>query len=223
MSRREKFQIGNICHLYNRGSKKDPIFFDIHDYLRFIEILDEFNWEKNLRLREIREIKKLPASLKMDFFKKGKRLVKIYCFCLMENHFHLAVKQILEDGISLFMKKVNTGYAYYLNKKYNKSGYVFQGRYKSVRVINDSQLVHLTKYIHLNPIKIISIKKGIDISEALREYPWSSYCDFIGLNKYPHLCKSDIINHWGGVDEYKKSINIWGKRKIDDLRIKAGF
>ena len=79
------------------------------------------------------------------------RVVDLICFCLMPNHFHLLLRQIEEDGIVKFVRNFQIGYSRYLNEKEKRSGALFEGQFKAVRVENDEQLIHVSRYIHLNP------------------------------------------------------------------------
>jgi putative transposase len=105
----------------------------------------------------------------------------------MPNHFHLLIKSNVDDGISIFLKKVCTGYSMYFNQKYNRSGTLFQGRFKSTFVSDDLYLKYLFHYIHLNPIKLIrgeenwredGIKNFVKVKEFLNRYKYSSFTDY---------------------------------------------
>jgi len=114
-----------------------------------------------------------------------KSLVDVLSYCLMPNHFHLLLRQKTENGISQFMKKISTAYSMYFNTKYDHSGVLFQGRFKSQHVNRDSYLQCLFAYIHLNPLKLFEPlwkEKGvIDVGGArlfLQNYRPSSYHDY---------------------------------------------
>jgi putative transposase len=128
------------------------------------------------------EIKKLVSDV------TKKRTVELVSFCLMPNHFHLIVKAIDENGIPRYMQRVLNSYTKYINTKYDKTGHMFQGPYKAVYIKDDRQLLYLSAYIHKNPREIK------EWSEAEHEYPWSSYPDFIGQNRFANLIIPDIID-----------------------------
>jgi hypothetical protein len=98
----------------------------------------------------------------------------------MPNHFHISMRSVVEGGISTYMHRIGNAYAKYFNKKYDKSGHVFQGAYKAKLVLSDQQLAYLSAYIHRNPHELTEWKNKSS------EYPWSSYQD----------CKE---NRWGGL------------------------
>lgn len=103
----------------------------------------------------------------------------------MPNHYHFILKQIQDNGISEFINKVSNSYTKYFNTRHNRVGPLLQGQFKAVRVESDEQLIHLSRYIHLNPIISFLIKD-------LCKYPWSSYLDFIDL-KPDKICQNDLV------------------------------
>jgi putative transposase len=108
--------------------------------------------------------------------KNEDRLVNILVYCLMPNHFHLLLEQLDDNGITKFIQKMTTGYTMYFNNKYKRSGALFQGVFKRSHVKSDASLLEISKYIHLNPVKIL----GDEGLKRLLEYPWSSFPDYVG-------------------------------------------
>src|SRR5690606_36166474 len=102
----------------------------------------------------VRDIRKKTQNSVFDF-DRGKTLVEIGAYCLMPNHFHILLKSKEDDGISKFMNKLGTSYSMYFNRRYERTGILFQGRYKAKHVESDEYLKYLFSYSHLNPIKII--------------------------------------------------------------------
>ncbi len=214
---------GEIYHVYNRGVDKRDIFMDDEDRLRFIHDLYEFN-DKNpaLNLNNFlvkNKSKSLEVGLPKIERKPRELLVEILAFCMMDNHFHLMVRQVAENGITEFMRKLGTGYTNYFNKKYERSGVLFQGRFKSVNIEEDAHLMYLPIYIHFNPLdfkfpewregKLKDYKKAI---EFLDSYRWSSYIDYSGQKNFPSLIKKDFIMHRLGDEiEFRKEIMNWLK------------
>ena len=93
----------------------------------------------------------------MDEIDRGETLVDIGIYCLVPNHFHLLIKEKTENGISEFVKKVATGYSMYFNKKYERTGSLFEGPFKAKRIDTDEYLKYIFSYIHLNRKQIIVI------------------------------------------------------------------
>ena len=168
-------------HIYNRGSDKRDIFIDKMDYERFLKGLKEYNTVINVDIRDLKSQNKGQTS---GFTRRSDlcdlKLVEIMCYCLMPNHFHLVLRALLEDGIAKFIQKLGTGYAMYFNKKYDHSGHLFQGKYKSKEINADFYLTYLTGYIHLNPV----VAKLVDLPE---KYKYSSYLDYLGRKETDFL------------------------------------
>jgi putative transposase len=170
---------GEIYHVFNRGSEKRDIFLQPRDYERFKKTLYYYQF--------------LGKKPKFSFFNKSqldfsipitdKRYVEIIGYCLMPNHFHLLLNQLEENGITKFMQQLCNSHAKYFNTKYNRVGPLWQNRFKVVRIENDEQLVHVSRYIHLNPI----VSK---ISRSLNKYSWSSYHEFLIS---PIICNPEIV------------------------------
>ncbi len=202
------FENGSYYHIYNRGVDKRQTFCDKYDYIRFLESLKYFNSTKNIgslyQLNYLtRKLKKAAVDKKSDFQLEvglqGKPLAKIICYCLNPNHFHLLLKQLLENGIAKFMQKMSTGYTKYFNEKYKRSGVLFQGTYKAVEVVSDEQLLYLSAYINGNA-EIHRLVKA-------NRWPWSSCLDYIG-GRAGTLCKKEeVLNGFENIADYKNYLN----------------
>jgi len=151
MSRILPFSTGEYYHIYNRGTEKRDIFLDKADYLRFIVLLYISNNIEAVHISNLREQGKFLRDI--INLERKETLVDIGTYCLMPNHFHLLIKEKRAGGISEFMKKISTGYSMYFNKRYERTGRLFEGTFKSVHADSDEYLKYLFAYIHLNPIK----------------------------------------------------------------------
>lgn len=182
---------GEYYHLFNRGNSKQKIFHDNEDYFRFMSLLFACNSLNNFRADAFSK-KESPYD-----FERRKQIVSIGSYCLMPNHFHILITQAEEGGISKFMQKLTTAYVMYYNKKYKRTGGLFEGKFKSEHLHNDRYLKYIFSYIHLNPIKLIQkdwkeigIKNKKDALEYLQNYKYSSYLDFLGIERI----QNKIIN-----------------------------
>jgi putative transposase len=149
MPRKTPFVTGEYYHIFNRGVEKRTIFQDKDDLSYFRHILDVFNDIKsahNTRYHMQRSLYRSPTSIK--------HLVQIVSFCLMPNHYHLILQQVRKNGVSRFLQKLGTGYTHFFNKKYNRSGVLFQGKTKSKHIGNDVYYKHLQEYLYLNPLDL---------------------------------------------------------------------
>ncbi len=210
--RKVKFVKGEYYHIYNRGNSKKEIFHDKYDYFQFIKLMFICNNVNNIRIfNEVR------YGLNV-FDKDIEKIVSIGAYCIMPNHFHILITEKTEGGISKFVQKLSTAYVMYYNKKYGHTGGLFEGKFKSVHMINDIQIKYLFSYIHLNPIKLIQKdwrKKGIkDIQKALKylgEYDYSSYKDFLLEDRVQHkiLNFRAFPDYFHTREKFKKEIIEW--------------
>lgn len=216
----------SFYHIYNRGVDSRIIYNEEPDYVRFIHDLYEFNDEK--AAPHYNWLNKKKGILNINKNNPRKLLVNIHCFCLMNNHFHLILEQITDNGITKFMRKMGTGYTMYFNEKYERSGALFQGKFKSILIDNDEYMMHLSRYIHLNPVDTIDsswrehgIKDTQYSLDFLNKYRWSSFMDYIGINNFPSVTKREFLNNYfKQTKDYMKFINsILIKNNPKDLSI----
>src|SRR3989338_7341884 len=221
---REKiiFAVGEYYHLYNRGVEKRKTFMRHADSARFIRLLYLANGTEPYKYERLKE----KALTEID---RGKAIVAIGAYVLMQNHFHLLAREIVDGGISTFMEKLATGYSSYFNKRHERVGPLFQGRFKAQHIGRDEHLKYLYAYIHLNPVKLIDPKwkenKIFDRKKAeayLNKYKYSSFLDYAGQQKreeaailtkeaFPeyftdHLEFSNFIKDWLANDEYSEFV-----------------
>lgn len=179
--------VGEHYHVYNRGAHKAPIFHDIYDYVRFQSLLYTANNTEPLRNRW--------DQRKIWVHQNKEKLVEIFAYCLMPNHYHIGMIEKYPSGVERFMRRVCTSYVMYYNRKYMHSGSIFQGNPKSKLIDKDNYLRYLIDYIHLNPYGIeepaLSAKskseyrqKAIEYSQ---DYEFSSYKDYLGIIRPENL------------------------------------
>lgn len=172
-------------HIYNRGVEKRKIFKDTVDYKTFLKYLKESlmpppdqNSLKTIFTLKGGTFKGIPRQ-PQNFNKE----ISMISFCLMPNHFHFLIKQNSKNGINKFMQSVLTRYSMYFNKKYSRVGKLFQGHYKAVLIKDESYLLHLSRYIHLNPSEITG-----DIESA-----FSSYQEYLNKRKIKWIHPEQIL------------------------------
>ena len=164
-------------HIYNRGVEKRRIFEDAQDYKMFLYYLKVYLSPLDILHQEY-------PLLRINIVNNNlSEEVSLLVYCLMPNHFHMLLHQKTNDGIPKLMKQIATAYAMYFNKRYERVGPLFQGIYKAVMVTTDEQLLHLSRYIHLNPI---------DRGVSLQDFQWSSYKKYI-KNEGPGWVKTSPI------------------------------
>ena len=172
-------------HIYNRGVEKRAIFKDSQDYKVFLSYLKEY-------LQPPPKPKPITLTFGQSTFKtivkplrNYYRKIDLLAYCLMPNHFHLLVKQTTRNTIELFMRSLATRYSSYFNKRYDRVGSLFQGPYKAVLVEQDDYLLHLSRYIHLNPGK-----------DSPSRTTYSSYTDYLNLTNTSWLNKNTILSYF---------------------------
>ncbi|MBI4023052.1 transposase [Candidatus Berkelbacteria bacterium] len=147
---------GEIYHVYNRGNRKQPIFFSQYDYDRFTRKFVAYAAEHGLT---------------------------IFSYCLMDNHFHFLVRQDKDGAITRVFLRLCTSHAKFINTKYDLVGSLFQQGFKSKHIIDESHFLHLTRYHHRNAMDILGTTLRVEPEEALqmlRQYPWSSLHQYLG-------------------------------------------
>ncbi len=222
---------GEYYHIYNRGNSKQKIFSDAEDYEYFIKCLYCCNTYKNFKFRE--DI--IKPNIDAFDFDREETIVSIGAWVLMPNHFHLYItpshksdlwksfrKNRDKNKISEFMRKVSTSYAKYFNTKYERTGSLFEGKFKSVHIENDNQAKYLFSYIHLNPVKLIQNdwkEKGIrDIGRTLdflEKYKWGSYLDYKNIERshFKILDLDSFPKYFSNIRYFDKEIISWLKYK----------
>lgn len=203
--RKIQFITNDIYHIYNRGVDKRKIFLDNNDYYRFIHDLYEFN---DIEFAG-KFSNKVSSVAQPPMIKQRELIIEILAFALMNNHFHLLVKQKKDNGISKFMHKLGTGYARYFNEKNKRKGSLFEGQFKVSEIKNDIHFKYLPHYIHLNPIKITSdsATNNKNKLKILEKYRWSSYLDYIGIKNFPSIISLELRNNlWGSAKKYKNDL-----------------
>lgn len=150
--RKIKFLPDHYYHVYNRGTEQRVIFLDAADHKRFAATMGEY--------------------------RHG--LVAVVAYVLMPNHFHLLVRPCSDDSLSRYMHRLSTSFTMYFNARYGRSGSLFQGRFKAVVMESTEQLLHVSRYIHGNPVKGKLEQTYEDRMRLLERYRWSSYPDYVG-------------------------------------------
>ncbi len=162
----------NYYHVYNRGNNKEQIFFEDKNYKYFLLKVQKAFGDK----------------------------IDLIAYCLMPNHFHLLV-YVKEDGaLEEAMQKISTGYSRAINKSYNRTGHLFQGRFKNKIIPNNEYMLHLSRYIHRNPLKA-------GLVNNLDEWKFSSYPVYIGKIKSLLIKPEIILDQFKLPEEYSRFVS----------------
>ena len=168
-------------HIYNRGVEKRLIFQDREDYTKFLYLLKIYLTNPEILRNEY-------PLLRINIVDKNLfEEIDLLAFCLMPNHFHLLVYQKQKDSITKLLRQICTAYVIYFNKKFERVGPLFQSKFKAVVVDSDEYLLHLSRYIHLNPTG-----RGA----PLDEFEWSSYLYYLGKRQSNWLKTNKIVKYF---------------------------
>ncbi len=191
-----------VYHVYNRGINKQPTFNTKKEYQRALLAIKFYKVSNPpIRLSKFLELDKEREAQILKIIDQAEKLVEIICFCLMPNHFHLLLKQKLENGISKFMGNFQNSYTRYFNTLNERDGSLFLDQFKAKRIETDEQLIHVSRYIHLNPHTGFIIKT----LKELEEYSWSSFPNYIGGNN-GFLEPEIVLDMFGNKDKYKQFV-----------------
>ena len=163
-----------IYHIYNRSIAKYQIFNITVEFSRMRELFSYYQrGEKKQRFSEWEKRKNVIPEKEDPEIKKANRLVSIIAYCIMPTHFHLILKQLKDKGISVFMSQISNSYTRYFNLKHKRKGPLWEREFQNVLVSTDEQLLHLTRYIHLNPVTAF-------LADKPEDWLFSSYKEFLG-------------------------------------------
>jgi REP element-mobilizing transposase RayT len=173
---------GAFYHITARGNEKKAIFKDDRDRKKFLSLLEISHHRYN---------------------------ALICAYCLMNNHYHIILETPL-GNLSTILHHINAGYTNYYNRRHNRVGHLFQGRYKAILVDKDAYILELSRYIHLNPVRSGIVRKP-------EEYIWSSYKFYIDKVKVASYLNKEMILSYSGKDaedKYRKFVEEGLKKKI---------
>lgn len=187
--RKTEFVNGEYYHIFNRGVDKRKIFQDDGDFSRFWLVANLLNDIEDDLMTQWKNYRRKRPDLNLEMFRREsgsrqKPLVAIVSYCFNPNHFHFILKQVKDNGIKKFMHKIGTSYANYFNEKYDRTGALFEGRFKSIHIKNNSRLLYLSAYVNCNS-EIHNIAKA-------PTYKWCSFLEYTTGNK-DGMCDKKII------------------------------
>lgn len=193
-----------VYHVINRGITSLSTFLNQKDYQRGLESIFYYQ-NQNLPLRYSYFLR-LPIKQKAAILKgletERKFIVDIIAFSLMPNHLHLLLKQTQDNGISNYVSNLTNSYTRYFNTKHKRVGPLFQGKFKAVRIETDEQLIHVSRYIHLN-VYSSGVVKNI---EELINYPYSSLPEYLAPQKLNQCQKELVLDQFKNPHSYKKFV-----------------
>ena len=173
-----------------------------YEYIRAKDSINFYRFgELSIRYSKFLNLEKSKKEEFLSRLVSDQLQVEIIAYCLMGNHFHFLLKQVKENGIVKFMAKYTNSYTKYFNTKHKRVGPLFQGVFKAVHVESVEQLLHLSRYIHLNPVVGFIIKP-----EELRSYFWSSYPEYLDQKNNSMIYTTEILNFFKSRSDYEKFV-----------------
>ena len=200
--RKVVFANGELYHVYNRGVERRPVFTNKREYGRAFDTLKFYRFS-DLPLR-LSKFLVIPESERLELItniSKHDKIVEIIAYCLMPNHFHFLLKQTQTNGISRFLANFTNSYTKYFNTKRNRVGPLFQGLFKAVHIETDEQFIHVSRYIHLNPVSSFIIK-----IEELENYQWSSFPEYMNKTSEVICYTKPILDYFSSVEKYRQFV-----------------
>lgn len=170
--RKKVFYPGGYYHIYNRGANREPIFFSDENYIYCLRLIRKYN----------------------ELFH-----VSVIAYCLMPNHFHFILRQNSEKSISDFMRVVFNAYVQAVNKQIGHMGTLFQGRFKHIHIDKDNYILHLCRYIHLNPVKA-------GVVNAPEEWHFSNYSEWIGKRNGKLVDRDFVSSYFKNPEDYQRFV-----------------
>lgn len=216
MSGRRDLILGNseYYHVYNRSVGSIDVFRKESDIKHFLELISFYRFNQNLRFSFY---DRLNIEAKKSYAKKylnSTPLVELYAYCLIPNHFHILVKQISDNGIRIYLSNLQNGFAKYFNVKNKRFGSVFQRPFKAKHVETDEMLLHISRYIHLNPISSFTMS-----IETLKTSNTTSFPYYLQGNNTV-INTNFIVKLIGSSDKYEKFVEdrVDYQRKLEMIK-----
>jgi len=218
MRRKTVFVNEGFYHVFNRGTRKSKIFLDDRDYWRWSELLywcNNYNYSYSVFRQQVKRAKETKKTSFQEIVKdlsKTKKykasLVDIISYAHMPNHFHLVLRQNIDNGITRFMHKILISYSKYFNRRYDLSGSLYESIYKAVAIKSDSQFLEVNRYVHVNPLAGGLVGKG-----ELVDYPWTSFRAYVAGKKDKVINGSYLLEMFDGDREELRKFTL---AKIDE-------
>ena len=202
--RKEPLVTDGIYHVFNRSIAGFHIFNNNEEFLRMKQLMKYYQIKNELRFSDFIELKQVQEEGFNNYFNKilidKDKLIQIIAYSFMPTHIHLIVKQLSNDGISDYMGDFLNSYTRFFNTKYKRKGPLWESKFKNVLVKSDEQLLHLTRYLHLNS----TTAKLVDRPE---DWEFSSYNEYLGKeNEIRSICEfKDLLDI--KPSEYRKFVN----------------
>ena len=197
--RRIIFSNSQFYHIYNRTLADETAFQGSRELNRALSLIDYYRYLMPVSFSRYNKL----AEKERKLLAKNKLapILELHAFSFMPNHFHFLVKQLQDGGISRFVSLFQNGMAKYINLKNKRHGSLFCNMFKARFIENEQAFLHVSRYIHLNPVTAFMIP-----IEKLSQYPNTSFLHYCDKTSYPFINTELIINGNRTLESYKKFI-----------------
>ena len=226
MFRKESFILGEYYHIYNRIIFNTPVFKDTKNCNRLMQsFLLANSTQASQAFLFLRNNKNASIEDALKIAKNGKKFVDVICYAIMPDHYHILLKEKIKNGITSFIHRCNISIAKYINTKTERRGPLFEGLFKSKHIATNNYLLHLSLYIHLNPLDFLigkqwrehEVKNWDQIKNRLINYPYSSLKNFLNKNHNDKIISGAeiIMGQFNNSKEYESYLREWSEKTLN--------
>jgi len=228
MLRKEKFAPSEYYHIYNRTLFNIPAFKDSKNCDRLTQAFLLANSTKSTQAFQfLRNNQNATIKEALEIAGGGDKLVDVICYAIMPDHYHILLREKTERGITSFIHKCNISVAKYINTKTERRGPLFESLFKSKHIATNDYLLHLSLYIHLNPLDFLvgkqwrehKVRNWNRIINKLMDYPYSSLKNFLDINQENKIISGTkiITEQFQDAKEYELFLHEWSEETLDAI------
>lgn len=196
------FAQNQFYHVFNRSIGSEQVFSRQDCLKRALDLFNFYRFPQQISFSDLHKLNLEIREMRLKQIYSSPPLVEIVSFALMSDHYHLLLRQLEGDGIKNFISNFQNSYARYYNTKFNRHGSVFTNMFKAVHVSSNEQLIHLARYIHLNPVASYVIE-----IETLERYPYTSFSTYMGsIPSYKFISTAMLNNYFVSSEKHREFV-----------------
>lgn len=213
--RRLIFANKQFYHIFNKSVGNAPIFVRKNDLKRAFSLINFYRFKPQISYSHFQRLNEEVKRIKEKLIFTSSPLVEIHAFALMPNHFHFLLRQLQDDGIPLFISNMQNSFAKYFNTLYERRGSLFCEMFKAVFIESEEQLVHVSRYIHLNPVTSYMINK-----EELDSYIYTSFSSYTRNQNLGFVTTDVILERFKDGGRYREFVydQVDYQRKLEQIK-----
>lgn len=192
---------GEIYHVFNKTVASEQVFVPKRNFLRALDSVSFYRFPQKLKYSRFKVLSQEAKEEYLKISEGAKPLVEILAYAFMPNHYHFLLQQLSDKGVSTFISNFQNSFAKYINLKEGREGSLFKRPFKSKRITADEELVHVSRYIHLNPVTSYLIE-----FKDLENYDHTSYSFYLGKKKPGLISIDKILQIFKSPERYEKFI-----------------